>query len=103
MAFSQTTSKVKVINQTGAVNPPGTFHIKVYSPYQTYFDQVADSISAVNGTGPFDILAGHHKFISLLSPGEIVIRRAGESDIRLRIARGVMRVRSNRAVVFLDV
>ncbi|MGH7237430.1 MAG: hypothetical protein ACREGF_02750 [Candidatus Saccharimonadales bacterium] len=103
MAFSQTTGSGKVINQTGDANPPDTMHVKVYSPYQTYFDQVATSISAVNGTGPFDILAGHHKFMSLLSAGEIVIRRTGESDIRLRIARGVMHVGANQVVVFLDV
>jgi F0F1-type ATP synthase epsilon subunit len=82
---------------------PGTMRVKVYSPFQNYFDQVATSVSAVNGTGPFDILAGHHNFMSLLTPCTIVIRREGGEELKLKITRGVMHVKSDRVVVFLDV
>ena len=77
-------------------------HIKLYSPFRTYFDDRALSLSAVNDTGPFDILPGHRNFMTLVSPCEVVIRtEAGESKIK--IARAVMHVKANDIVVFLDV
>ena len=79
-----------------------TVHIKVYSPFKTYFNDSAFSISAVNGTGPFDILPRHHNFITLLNPCELVINREG-GPVRVRIARGIMRVKADAVTVFLDV
>lgn len=99
--------------QDASTNQPGagkqhmaasepTMHVKVYSPYQTYFDQYAYSISALNQTGPFDILPHHHSFMTLLSPCELNIRTSvGEN--RIRIARGIMHVHADSVVVFLDV
>jgi F0F1-type ATP synthase epsilon subunit len=77
------------------------FHLKVYSPFKVYFDGKVTSVSAVNTTGPFDILAGHHNFLTLLAPCEIVIRGANEDKIR--ITRGIMHVKADDVVVFLDV
>jgi F0F1-type ATP synthase epsilon subunit len=79
-----------------------TIHIKVYSPYKTYFDEDGYSISAVNGTGPFDILPKHHNFMTLLNPCELLIDREG-GQVKIRIARGIMHVKADRVVVFLDV
>ncbi len=77
-------------------------HVKVYAPYKTYYDDVADSISAVNDTGPFDILATHHNFMTLLNPGDIIVRN-GEKQETITINRGVMHVKKNEVIVFLDV
>lgn len=79
-----------------------SIHIKVYSPYKTYFNEDAYSITAVNGTGPFDVLPKHHNFMTLLSPCELVIERES-GPIRIRIARGIMHVKADQVVVFLDV
>lgn len=78
-----------------------TMYIKVYSPFKTYFDGFAKSISAVNDTGPFDILPHHHNFITLLNPCDLVIRSMEEQ--KLRISRGILIVKKNEATVFLDV
>src|SRR6185369_14933015 len=89
-----------------AVAPAGAvadaMHIKVYSPYKTYFDDEAQSISAVNGTGAFDILPRHHNFMTLLDPCDIVIHTRGE-ERKIRINRAVMHVKANQVIVFLDV
>lgn len=78
-------------------------HVKVYSPYQTYFDAGnCQSISAVNNTGPFDILPHHHNFMSLLSACELVINSSSGVQ-RIRISRGIMHVKADRVVVFLDI
>jgi F-type H+-transporting ATPase subunit epsilon len=78
-------------------------HIKVYSPFQMYFNENAASISAENSTGPFDILPRHHNFITLLDPCELVIRKAEGGEQRIRITGGIMHVKANQVVVFLDV
>jgi F0F1-type ATP synthase epsilon subunit len=79
-----------------------TIHIKVYSPFKTYFDEDGYSISAVNGTGPFDVLPHHHNFMTLLNPCELIIERESGAT-KIRIARGIMHVKSDKVVVFLDV
>ncbi len=77
-------------------------HVKVYSPFKVFFDEDAESVSAENGTGPFDVLAEHHNFLTLLKACELVIR-APRQEQKIRIDRGVMHVKNNQVTVFLDV
>lgn len=79
-----------------------TVHVKVYAPFKVYFDGMASSISAVNDTGPFDILAKHHNFMTLLSAGDIIVRSEKGED-KIKITRGIMHVKADEIVVFLDV
>ena len=77
-------------------------HVKVYSPFQVFFDEEAYSISAENDTGPFDILPHHHNFITLLKTGELSIQTL-HGEQRIRISGGVMHVKADQVIVFLDV
>lgn len=77
-------------------------HIKVYSPFKVYFDEAGESISAQNATGPFDILPRHHNFMTLLSQCELVIRSKGRTQ-RVRISGGLMHVKADQVIVFLDI
>lgn len=81
---------------------PTMMRIKVYSPYQVYFDEQATSISAINDTGPFDILKGHHRFLTLLAPCELSIMTP-KGEEKIKISRGIMYVKEDRVTVFLDV
>lgn len=78
-------------------------HIKLYSPFKTYYDDDASSISAENDTGPFDVLPQHHNFITLLNACEITIISLAGKEMRVKITKGVMHVRNNKVTVFLDV
>jgi F0F1-type ATP synthase epsilon subunit len=78
-------------------------HIKIHSPFRTYFDGIGLSISATNDTGPFDILPNHHRFMTILNQGEIVVRGDDEKQQVYKIDRGIMHVRDNQVTVFLDV
>ncbi|HTE57740.1 MAG TPA: hypothetical protein VK694_03265 [Verrucomicrobiae bacterium] len=82
--------------------PKGKMHVKVYAPFKTYYDGIADSISATNDTGPFDILPRHHNFMTLLSAGDIIVR-SDKGEEKVAIQRGIMHVKADRVVVFLDV
>jgi F0F1-type ATP synthase epsilon subunit len=80
-----------------------TMHVKVYSPFKTYFDGLAASLSAINKTGPFDILPHHKNFMSLLAPCTITVRAPEKQDFNLKVTRGVMHVKADQVTVFLDV
>ncbi len=77
-------------------------HVKVYAPFKVYFDDLAVSITAVNDTGPFDILPGHHNFMTLLNAGDVIVR-TDKSEEKISINRGIMHVKTDDVVVFLDV
>lgn len=78
------------------------FKVKIFSPYQTYYEGEAVSLSALNRTGPFDILAGHINFFSLLTGGTVVVN-TGFQRLEFPIARGVLRVSLNNVTLFADV
>ena len=82
---------------------PKDMQVRVYAPYQVYYDGPADSLSAANDTGPFDVLPQHKNFMSLLKPGNVVIRQKNKPDFSMKIDRAILHVRSNKVTVFLDV
>lgn len=79
-----------------------SMHVKVYAPYKVYFDGEAESVSAASETGDFDILKGHHNFITLLIPCDVVIRTT-KNEEKIHIQGGVMHVKADDVVIFLDV
>ena len=100
---TQSTTDAPVVAEVAdAIRSGLAMHVKVYAPFKVYFDGEAQSITAENDTGPFDILPKHHNFMTLLSPCDIVIRtQQGEETIK--ISRGVMHVKADQVIVFLDV
>jgi hypothetical protein len=80
-----------------------SMEVKVYSPFHDYYDGPAFSLSAENTTGPFNILPKHHNFISLLSPCEMVVRTVKNGEQKIRISGGIMHVKADKVIVFLDV
>ena len=84
-------------------NGKPTMAVKVYAPFQVYFEGEAYSVSAVNATGPFDILPHHHKFLCMLVPCNLVIKPVEGEDKTIKIHRALMNVKADRVVVFMDV
>ena len=79
-----------------------TIDIKVYAPFKIYYEGKGYSLSAVNETGPFDILPHHHNFLCMLVPGNLIIETPDGRKI-IKISRALMYVKSERVVVFVDV
>ncbi len=76
--------------------------IKVYAPFQVYYEGQGYSISGVNETGPFDILPHHHNFLCMLVPCELVIKTPDDTK-RIKISRALMHVKAEKVTVFVDV
>lgn len=91
--------------QKAAAAGKPTMHIKVYSPFKTYFNEDGYSISGVNATGPFDILPHHHNFMTLLGACELNIRPVNTppDEQRIRISGGLMHVKADQVTVFLNI
>ena len=86
----------------GADSKQPTMAIKVYAPFQIYYEGQGYSISGVNETGPFDILPHHHNFLCMLVPCELVIKTPDDTK-RIKISRALMHVKAERVTVFVDV
>lgn len=78
-------------------------HVLVHSPFREYYDGLAYSITAQNATGEFDVLPHHHNFISLLEPCDLMIRTLTAGDLKISISGGLMHVKADQLVVFLDI
>lgn len=99
---SQAVSKAKKLRSS---SEQPDMYIKVYSPFRVYFEGEAFSITGVNRTGPFDILPQHHNFITLLTPGELLIKptTGPVKEQKIRISGGLMHVKADRVTVFLNI
>ena len=80
-----------------------SMRVKIYAPFKVYYDAQANSLTATNRVGPFDILPQHHNFISLLEPGDVVVRTDGKPDFTMPIKSGFMHVKADYVRVFLDI
>lgn len=76
--------------------------VKVYAPFKIYFEGDAYSVSAVNATGPFDILPRHHNFLCMLVPCTLTIQ-AKDGVKSIKISRALMHVKADSVSVFVDV
>lgn len=77
--------------------------VRVSSPFKIFFDEEALSISGENATGPFDILPHHHNFMSLLTDSELLVMTRNRTATRIKISGGIMHVKADQVVVFLNV
>jgi F0F1-type ATP synthase epsilon subunit len=81
---------------------PPRLNVKVFSPYQVFFEGTAESLTARNKTGPFDVLYNHGNFLSTLMPGRIAVN-TGREIVNIEISSGIIRVSNNLAIVFANV
>lgn len=84
------------------MNNSETMHVKIYAPFQVYYEGEAYSLSAVNDTGPFDILPRHHNFLCMLVPCTMFVKTPN-GDKKIKIHRALMKVESDKTTVFMDV
>lgn len=62
----------------------------------------ATAVSSINSVGPFDVLASHANFISIIK-NRIVVTKSDKSKQEFNVDSGVMQVRENKVMVYLGV
>jgi F0F1-type ATP synthase epsilon subunit len=102
---SEKIEAAKEEKQAAASSGKPIMRIKVYSPFKVYYDDESYSITAVNATGPFDILPHHHNFMTLVEPCVLIVRpvEGANPEQKIRISGGLMHVKADKVTVFLDI
>lgn len=72
------------------------------APFNIYYEGPAEAVSAVNKVGQFDVLPGHADFFSVLSPGDIFIKTKAEQPVTFYANNGIITVRDNEVMLFVN-
>ncbi len=80
---------------------PNNLHVTARAPFHIYYEGKAQSLSAKNKVGQFDVLPGHADFFSMLDPGEVVIETQSDT-ISFPISNGIVAVRNNEVMLFVN-
>ena len=80
-----------------------TIDICIKTAESTLFEGQGISLSSVNDTGPFDILPYHENFISLIQERVTITKGDGKQIVFPVTSKGIIRVGSNKATIFLGV
>jgi len=84
------------------VNLTQTIPLTIKSRDEIVYQGDAIAISGTNGKGPFDILANHGNFISVVN-GKLSVLTPNRETQEINVDEGVLRVFENKVEVFLGV
>lgn len=80
----------------------GILKVKIFSPFEIFYEGKARALTARNSVGEFDILPGHTNFMTLLEAGKV--RLLTDIDERsFVIEHGFLKVSNNYVVLFADI
>jgi F0F1-type ATP synthase epsilon subunit len=83
-------------------DPNAKLEVIARAPFQKYYEGPARVVSASNRVGRFDILPGHADFFSVMTPGEVIIETEAE-PVSFNITNGIITVRDDRAMLFVNI
>ncbi len=78
-------------------------NVQARSPFQLYFQGEALVVTASNTVGKFDILPGHANFFSVINPDSEVIIGTEDEDTRIQVSNGIVSVKDDEVLLFLDI
>ena len=76
--------------------------VQARAPFNLYYEGKARSVSATNKVGRFDILPGHADFFSIINPGSVIIQTEDE-EIDILISNGIVTVKDDQVLLFLNI
>lgn len=102
-ATSTAHENVTSVTAYDAKPTPGLLRAKIYTPFKIFYEGDALSVSAINETGSFDVLPTHHNFITMLKPCDVAVETPKKEIKTIPITRGLMHVKDDKLIIFLDV
>lgn len=75
--------------------------LKFVTPQRVLFEAEIDSVSVMTPDGQITVLPNHVALLTVLSPGEIVIKRAGKPE-PLVVSGGFLEIAKNEVVILAD-
>ena len=71
------------------------------APFHIYYEGPAQTVSATNSVGKFDILPGHADFFSVMMPCEVTIETESKT-VNFQISGGIVGVRDDEVMLFVN-
>jgi F0F1-type ATP synthase epsilon subunit len=65
------------------------------------FSGQAYAVTAINEKGPFDVLAEHENFISLIKD-KIIVHKTPKEQLEIQIANGIVRVYKDKVYIYVN-
>ena len=76
-------------------------NVTARAPFHVYYEGAAESLTAKNKVGKFDILPGHADFFSMLDKGDVTITNKTEQVI-FPITHGIVTVHNDEVLLFVN-
>lgn len=80
--------------------PNPTLHVRIISPQQLILDADAESVSSKNLSGPFDILAQHANFITMVEKNPIYVRIKGQRVQKFDFPMAIIMAADNKVDIY---
>ena len=77
-----------------------TLHVRIISPQQLILDTQASSVSSKNMQGPFDILAQHANFITIIENQPIVVRMPKQKPLVFKFPLAIILTTENNVNIY---
>ena len=74
---------------------------KMVTPVQTVFEQEVEQVIVTTEAGQITVLPDHSKLVSILQPGEMIVRENGQ-DTPMAVLGGFLEVSENQLVILAD-
>lgn len=78
-----------------------TLHLQLATPVETLFDEDVEQVIVDTEAGQITVLPNHSYLVSVLVPGEIIVRQNGK-DTPLAISNGTLEMSGNKMVILTD-
>lgn len=78
-----------------------TLQVKAHTMYGTLYEGPAQSLSAANSLGPFDVLPGHANMLAILTDCTLVVIH-NQDRKEFTITRAILRVTNNTIDVLIN-
>lgn len=78
------------------------FDVMITSPSAIIWKGIATSVSSKNSVGPFDILAAHENFVTMVE-NEPIIVRSGDKEKSFQYENAVISVYDKKVIVYANI
>ncbi|MBI4079603.1 MAG: ATP synthase F1 subunit epsilon [Candidatus Levybacteria bacterium] len=78
-----------------------TLHLEIISPEKVVFSENVDEVIVPTTTGQITVLPQHVALFTQITPGELIIKRAGKEDY-FAVTGGFLEVAKNKTTILAD-
>jgi F0F1-type ATP synthase epsilon subunit len=86
---------------TSPQTPENSLHLIIRTRQDMLYEGNVKAVSSINDTGPFDVLAHHAFFISVIQK-QITVHEVDGTNRQIEITNGIMHVENEIVHVYLD-